>query len=262
MIYASNNVIYQFFNDFCPKTAEYLQNSSDFYEIVYSFFGDVTLQTDSKIFKFSRRSIVILPPNSNRKFFSEHDKPVKLFSIAFDRTFIDGKFDDIDDFILSPFQTSNSSSLHLFFLSLQSLERRNLDNDIFISYLENIIPLILLDIFNSNLKKLSSAPASNLIRDVVKHVNDNVTKPLTVESIANVFFVSRSFLSHEFKKQLGVSIKQYITRKKMLYARKLIRSGVKPTKASSLCGFENYSTFFRQYKAYFEETPESFDVNE
>lgn len=259
MIYFSNELIYHYFNDICPNSIEYLQNSSNFYEITYIFSGEAFLSTDNKIYKLSRRSIVVLPPKCKRRFFTEKDKKIKFFHIAFDKKILEGKFQYLDDFILKPFHPTNSSSLHLFFLAINSIERKNLDDKLFLNYLKNFIPLILLEIINSEIKPLPSSPSSSLVKDVASFINSKFTSNLSVESIADSFFVSRSYLSHEFKKHFNVSIKQYITRKRMLYARKLIKSGVKPTKVAGTCGYENYSTFFRTYKNYFGEAPENYN---
>ncbi len=259
MIHISNDIIFQYFDDNFSKYGKFLQNTSDFYEIIYVLSGDVFLSCDNKIFKLTRRTMVILTPNCKRKFYTDNDKKVKLFHIAFDKKFFNENH-NINSLVLRPFH-QQSSSLHYFFLAIQTLERRNLSSEVFISYLYNFIPLILLEISNVETKVLPSSPSSSLVIDVANYINAKYTSNLSVESIAKAFFVSRTYLTHEFKKHFNVSIKQYITRKKMLYARKLIKAGVKPTKVAVTCGYENYSTFFRQYKNYFGQTPESYDKN-
>ena len=44
-----------------------------------------------------------------------------------------------------------------------------------------------------------------------------------------------------------------------MYAHNLIQSGVRPTKAYVLSGFEDYTTFYRSYKMFFGRSPGSND---
>ena len=44
--------------------------------------------------------------------------------------------------------------------------------------------------------------------------------------------------------------------KRILYAQKLIKSGMAPTEAAIICTYNDYSTFFRQYKKFLDINPE------
>ena len=68
-------------------------------------------------------------------------------------------------------------------------------------------------------------------------------------------YVSKSTLYHSFKKSMKISIMQYVRNKKVLHAQKLMRNGVKPTKACSMSGFDDYTTFYRSYKLFFGRSP-------
>lgn len=48
---------------------------------------------------------------------------------------------------------------------------------------------------------------------------------------------------------------QYVRNKKVLYAQNLIKSGIRPTKAYTMAGFEDYTTFYRSYKLFFGHSP-------
>ena len=68
-------------------------------------------------------------------------------------------------------------------------------------------------------------------------------------------YLSRYHLMHLFKQATGYTIGNYITEKRLLLARDLLRSGTPVTSVCFDCGFKNYSTFSRAYKKYFESTP-------
>lgn len=60
---------------------------------------------------------------------------------------------------------------------------------------------------------------------------------------------------HIFKKELGISLHQYITQKRLLYARKLIKEANYPTKIYTEIGFKEYTSFYNSYKNFFGYPP-------
>ena len=59
-----------------------------------------------------------------------------------------------------------------------------------------------------------------------------------------------------FRTQMGMSVTQYIRVKKILYAQALIQNGLPPTLAAQYCSYDNYSTFYRNYKKILLHSPE------
>ena len=86
---------------------------------------------------------------------------------------------------------------------------------------------------------------------VIKYIRENLTSIRSLEQMASDLYVSKSTLYHSFKKTMKISIMQYVRNKKVLHAQKLMKSGVKPTKACALSGFDDYTTFYRSYKLFF-----------
>ena len=103
--------------------------------------------------------------------------------------------------------------------------------------------------------------ANPLILAAMDYINAHLTdETLNIDAIAHAVSLGRSYLMHLFKAQMGFSIGQYITEKRLYMAGTLIDSGVPVTQASERCGFKNYAAFYhawrRKYgKAGPEETP-------
>jgi AraC-like DNA-binding protein len=94
-----------------------------------------------------------------------------------------------------------------------------------------------------------------LIVKLLSYLHAHLTDPLTVDQIAAAFFISPSYLMHTFKRETGYSVGRYLSRKRLLLARDMIRSGASPTEAAFACGFQSYSAFFRAYKKAFGKAP-------
>lgn len=95
------------------------------------------------------------------------------------------------------------------------------------------------------------------LEEILEFIDENPREPLNADILSKKFFVSPSWIVHTFNKHLGISLMQYINRKKILYAQQLIKSGKTPTRAAELCSFGNYSTFYRQYKRFLGVLPQS-----
>lgn len=94
-----------------------------------------------------------------------------------------------------------------------------------------------------------------LIGNVLQYINENIHRPLRVQTVAEQFYISPTWLTHAFKKYMNISVMQYVNRKKILTAHQLIQNGATPTDAAEQCGFENYTTFYLQYKKMFGASP-------
>ena len=90
---------------------------------------------------------------------------------------------------------------------------------------------------------------------IVAYVNRHLTEIENLDEIANRFYTSKSSLSHNFKRTMGISLMKYIHNKRLLLAQERIRAGGKPTEVYALCGYKDYATFFRAYTKYFGKNP-------
>lgn len=96
---------------------------------------------------------------------------------------------------------------------------------------------------------------SKIIHDALLLIDDEYVNPITVKSLARKLHVSESLLSHKFKREMNISICQYISKKRLAVARDLIKSGIKITAAAEQSGFTDYSCFYRLYKKQYKKSP-------
>ena len=59
---------------------------------------------------------------------------------------------------------------------------------------------------------------------------------------------------------MGTSIYRFIQKKRLLVARQLIAQGRRPNEVHSLCGFGDYTGFYRAFKAEYGMTPREFSL--
>ena len=84
--------------------------------------------------------------------------------------------------------------------------------------------------------------------EIITYVNDNLGKDLSIDLLADHFYMSKYHMMRIFKNETGYSIHQYISEKRIILARNLIISGMPATSACLECGFKDYSSFSRAFK--------------
>lgn len=92
---------------------------------------------------------------------------------------------------------------------------------------------------------------------VIRYLNDNITKNISLDKLAKKFFVSKYYLCRAFKKHNGISVHGYINHKRVMYAKQLIESGETASGAAYKVGFGDYSAFYRAYVKTIGKAPTS-----
>lgn len=86
--------------------------------------------------------------------------------------------------------------------------------------------------------------------DALAFIEENLPKKISLDIIAQHLHVDKSHLAHIFKQETGISPYQYIIQKRIIYSQKLLHDGESPSDVCTLCGFNDYSSF---YRAFFNE---------
>ncbi len=102
---------------------------------------------------------------------------------------------------------------------------------------------------------LPPVTADRRILSIMDYINGHLTEDLTVDRIAQAGYISRYHLMHLFKEETGYTLIDYITEKRLLMARDLLKTGISVTEVCFSCGFKNYSTFSRAFKKHFHDSP-------
>lgn len=97
--------------------------------------------------------------------------------------------------------------------------------------------------------KLKSNPAEHnaKVAPIITYINENLTSPLNIDSIAERFFLNKYHLCRLFKKHTGLTINKYITHKRITLVKMLYDDGKTLSQASQEAGFGNYSNFYKMY---------------
>ncbi|MFV0379566.1 MAG: AraC family transcriptional regulator [Anaerorhabdus sp.] len=101
----------------------------------------------------------------------------------------------------------------------------------------------------------SKSPA---IIEALNYINENYQKDLSLDFIANKFFIDKYYLSHEFKSLTGTSLYKYILKKRLIYSKQMLTENIAPTKVCQKCGFSDYANFYRAFKKTYGISPKEY----
>ena len=104
---------------------------------------------------------------------------------------------------------------------------------------------------------VQTASTNPLIEKALRYIKEHLYEIESVDEICREIYVTKSHLHHLFMENLRITPKRYIKEKRLIRARRRILDGEKPTTVFRDCGFGDYASFYRNYKAYYGYAPSS-----
>jgi AraC-like DNA-binding protein len=88
------------------------------------------------------------------------------------------------------------------------------------------------------------------------YIKQNLTKPLSLQTICKDCNISPSYVERLFKKYMGCTVTEYINNEKLYFACELIRSAhLNLTEIAAYLGYSDVSYFSRRFKRKFGKSP-------
>ena len=110
-------------------------------------------------------------------------------------------------------------------------------------------------LLHDGIEYLTNSASNQKMLAVIDYLNTHITEDISIDRLAETFYLSRYHLMHTFKEETGYTIGSYITAKRLLLARQLLDQGHPITTVCYECGFHNYSTFSRAYHKHYGCSP-------
>ncbi len=251
----SEELLYQHkFNRALPPDV-YSMHTHNLYELLYFVKGDATCVIEERRYKLRAGDLVLVRPYLHHFIQIDSVTDYERYNILFDpaRHGVEGVWQIPEELAI----------LHLEKDSMASEVFRRMD-----AYCESLseesftrlLPHLLSELFYSIDGVVASATetgdvTSPVLADALRYIGANIFTVQSVSEVARALFVSESYLSRLFGRELHQSPGRYIRDKRLLIAAHRISLGERPTAVAAACGFADYATFYRNYKALFGRAP-------
>lgn len=213
-----------------------------FHEIYYLVKGNVTLNIESKAKVLKEGDLIIIPAGTYHYAAVETGADYERYII---------NFEDVHSFKFLTDKIKNQSEVcinmkHLSYI-FESFDNyyTELTNEEFYVYTIAEINKLLITAFKGEQQHLSEK--DEIFSKIVNYIDEHIEENFTINSICDEFHYSKSFITELFKKHMHCPLMKYIKQKKITYAHKLILAGEKKGEVAKRIGFNDYSTFYRQY---------------
>lgn len=145
----------------------------------------------------------------------------------------------------------------IFLLAQKTDPMRNLI--IHLKFIEFLTLLFLHQDQNEYTDEAQMTPTEKKIYAVASYIHTHYAEPLSLELLAQKFFIGSCYLSHQFKSITGFTLTDYIqmTRVRNLQSM-LINTGIPITEAALSCGFTSFSQFNRVFQKHIGMAPSQY----
>lgn len=127
--------------------------------------------------------------------------------------------------------------------------------------LKNYLSILLIE-FSSLFSNNDTSPlplqskSSKLVYDIISYIDKSYANDITLDAIKDMLFIDKFYMCHLFKKTTGISIVDYIQKRRIIESQKLlINSDLSVIQICYDCGFNNLQHFYRIFKKHTNNTP-------
>lgn len=258
-----------------PKPIVVKSHSHSHYEIYMYISGEVKIMLNNHIFNVIKGDIVIVPPYNIHSLISVDDEnPYERMYLYVTETCL-SSLQFKEHSLLKPlldaakrgifhFHVDSSKDYEVITYAIDRIRDSKRQNNYGKEMMNRSYILQLFTIINYYItKEVSEKPineTNSLISQVVDYFNENFMENITLDTLCERFYTNRQTLTKLFKEHTTMTIHSYITLMRITKAKKLICKGTHPSKVYLMCGFNDYTTFYRAFKKIEGITPQQFGM--
>lgn len=239
----------------------------DNYEIQFFMEGNVTCYINGQEQELKPQDVIIIPPHARHFNKIKTGKPYRRCIFWVSKEFLDfltatdscyGYFIDKakEDHYFWHFNTSifNSMQARIIVL-LESMTSKRFGKDARAQISAASLVLLLNESIYEQCHPNAAKEEQNLMERLLTYIQTHLEENLSLDALASEFFVSKYYISHLFKAEMGVSLHQYVLKKRLDQVRVSLLAGAELTPAIEKAGFKTYSSFFRAFQKEFGMSP-------
>lgn len=248
------------------STESFLIHNHPTYELYYYLQGSASFLINGTEYPLEPHTLLIFPPNSFHGIRVTDEQPYDRYTLHFHADCLSlerrtslmralpraEKTGDIPCLR----QNMEGTAMHALLTQLEACAAHDIPTQ------ERLLPILLeamlaTVILASPTQAIHAGEAhvSAAQENIITYVNEHFTENITLDDLAERFFLSKHHLNRVFRKATGTTVRDYLISKRVIYVQQLLINGIPATQASTLAGFGDYTAFYRAYTKRFGHAP-------
>ncbi len=248
-------------------------HAHDYYEFYILIEGDAAIEIGNQQIPLKKGSIALIPPGIPHRSVvsSDSDVPYRRFVFWVSKNYSAKLMHESPDYVYLMQQaatghqyvfqyTSNGFNLILskILRLLEEIHGNRYGRSAAISLCAGDLLLSLNRSVYEDAHPHEFSRHGDLFQNLTLYIEQHLDETLTLDHLAAQFYVSKYYIAHYFSKNIGLSIHQYIMKKRLAACRDTMLAGTPATQAFQSFGFKDYSSFFRAFRKEYGMSPKEY----
>ena len=245
----------------------------DFYEIYFFISGNVSYNIESRSYRLSPGDVLLINPQElHQPIFppekQHYERYVLWISSGFLQKFSMSEQDLSRCFntkvpghtnLIRPDGVSRELLMYLFQQLIREQDSQEYASELCcLSLLGQLLVLVNRAALRTGQVPEARDNADSVVYRILGYISDHYNEDLSLDFLANEFFISKYHLSREFSRVVGTSVHRYIVQKRLIMARQMMAAGISTSEVSQRCGFGDYSNFYRAFIGEYQISPRKY----
>lgn len=231
----------------------------DCYELYYSISGGKQFLIDNKFYSIAPGDLFIINQYESHKL-TQIDKeiherivvsiyPDYMKELSSPQTDLDYCFSHRSEQFQHKLSLNKEQQQRFLYYINKMLSAQGYAHDIVekAAFMELMVLVNTLSSANAAENHAAAYKYSHQVDDILAYINQNIAQPITIEQLAEHFYLSESYICRIFKNATGTTINKYITARRISIAKALLKEGFSVSEAFERSGFTDYSNFFKAF---------------
>lgn len=250
-------------------------HSHNYYQIYYVVSGKIIHHVENNCAELCSGDVFILPPDLSH-YIETASEEVDFYSLSFMPVFLQKNRENnglVSDFLYY-LETVQSDSIQpkfsfnyedTYFIDLvfkrileEFSESKTGKNEMIKEHVMILLTLFARVYFEERAETLTTQENKRLVTHCVEYIKAHYDEDITLSKMVQHCAMSKTCFCTLFNSIVGTSFKDYLNQYRIKKAVEFLSRGEKLTNVSTYCGYNDFSTFYRNFKKYMGISPSEF----